>query len=114
MNELSEEVQQVVANTVERIKNAQFTLHTPYEAYALLKHKYEDTKQNVHQVKGFLFNFWRNVKKNSPSPYAEALIHMQDCAIQCAINAMQIAATAQKSLDCIKEAKQQEQHNEPS
>lgn len=97
--------------------NAQLTLHTPYEAYALLRHRYENAKEKVHQIKLFLSDFWENVKENNPPPYAEALIHIHGCAIQCAQNAIQIAAAAQKSLDCIKEAqeaKQQGQHNEPS
>ena len=103
MTELLQEVQQVIENVLERANEAKLTLHSPYEAYAVLKNYYDGIKENRHQIKLFLSDFWDDVKEDNIICYPEDLMRINTCAVSCAKAAIKVAAVAQKILDCIKD-----------
>ena len=104
MTELLQEVQQVIENALERANEAKLTLHSPEEAYAVLKNHYDGVKEKRRQIKLFLSDFWDDVKEDNFICYPEDLMRINDCAVSCAEAAIKVAATAQKTLDCIKNA----------
>ena len=114
MTELLQEVQQVAENTLKRLNKAHYTMRTPLVAYELLYDFHKATKKNLHQTGLFISDFWKDIQKDNTAFYAQTLISISDCAINCAINAIQIATAAQHSIYGITENDEQESNNTPT
>lgn len=97
-------MRQAAANELERMNPVEGTFHSPYEAYAVMKEKYEGAKEKLHQTKLFISDFWENVKEDNIAYFAEALMHTKENALECAAEVIRTALIAQKTLDCIEKA----------
>lgn len=104
---LLHEVQGVVNCAAELVNASQEALHSPHEAYAVLKEKFEGAREKLCQTKLFIRDFWEHVKEGNAAYYAESLMTTRDCAIECAVEAIRIAMTAQNTIDCIEKANKQ-------
>ncbi|MGP1474121.1 MAG: hypothetical protein ACTTJ1_01805 [Treponema sp.] len=104
MTELLKEVQQAAANELERINKTQLTFHSPHEAYAAIKEKYDGVSENVHHLESFIEEFWECVKDKNTACYADVVMTVKDSAIRCAVEAILVAIAAQKTIECIDKA----------
>ena len=104
MSNLLEEIQQVISNELERINKTQLNIHSPHEAYAVIKEKCECANEKFRQTKRFVKEFWKGVKEENVAYYAEALMATGDCAIECAVEVIRVAIAAQKTIECIDKA----------
>lgn len=68
-----------------------------HEAYAVLKEEVEEAADDLTIISEDLGYLWNAVKGNSDKPYSAALKHIQQTAMQLAIEAVQIAAVAKKA-----------------
>ena len=105
---LLHDVQKVVRHELERINTDRATLHSPREAYAILKEKSEAVRDKCNQTEHFIQIFWEHIRTRTDAYYAEALMFARDCAIECAVEAIQVAIAAQNTVDCVQKANKQE------
>lgn len=71
--------------------------NSEHEAYAVLKEEVEEAKDDLTIITEDLGFLWNAVKGNSDKPYSAALKHLQQTAVELAIEAVQIAAVAKKA-----------------
>ena len=71
--------------------------NSEHEAYAVLKEEVEEAADDLTIISEDLGFLWNAVKGNSDKPYSAALKHIQQTALELAIEAVQIAAVAKKA-----------------
>ncbi len=106
---LLHDVQKVVRHELERINADRAPLHSPREAYAILKEKSEDARDKCNQTEHFIQIFRERISTRTDAYYVEALMFARDCAIECAVEAIRVAIAAQNTADCIEKASKQEE-----
>ena len=72
---------------------------SPHEAYAVIKERIEKTRSELDTAKVFLWKFWNDIKNNSPDEIPTWIQSLYDQAFCCAVEAIVLAATAQKAID---------------
>jgi hypothetical protein len=99
MNAVENEVKELVDKEL-KSANERFSLfHSDHEGYAIIKEELEEAKEELGYAEIAFNNLWENVKENKTMPalnHAEAILK---CASNTAIEAIQLAAMAQKFID---------------
>ena len=71
--------------------------NSTHEAYAVLKEEVEEAKDDLTIIQEDLGFLWTAVKGNSDKSFSASLKHIQQTALELAIEAVQIAAVAKKA-----------------
>ena len=99
----------IAAETENAKKNWGDTYHSEHEAWAVLNEEIEESHEElckIANVQGVLWNFVKKQKDSEDFPKKkENLAYMKDCAMALAIEAVQIAAVAQKFIDTLEAQK---------
>lgn len=74
-----------------------------HEGYAVLKEEVEEAETDLMDIKDILSVLWRYIKRNVEVPKKQQAELVKMCAIELAVEAIQVAAMAQKFMDSRKE-----------
>lgn len=74
-----------------------------HEGYAVLKEEVEEAETDLMDIKDILSVLWRYIKRNVEVPKKQQVELVKMCAIELAVEAIQVAAMAQKFMDSRKE-----------
>jgi hypothetical protein len=99
MNAVCEDVEKLVGKELASANERFPQFHSPHEGWAVLREKYDELEEEVHQLDGEINCYlWGSVKRNTTADNVEA-IRLR--AIAAACEAIQVAAMARKYLDML-------------
>ena len=106
MNAASKDVEKLAEKNLASAKARFPRFHSPHEGWAVLREKYDELEEEVHQLDSEINCYlWGSVKRNTTADNAEAV---KQRAIAAACEAVQVAAMAQKYLDMLGEEERDE------
>lgn len=79
-----------------------------HEGYAVLKEEVEEAETDLMDIKDILSVLWRYIKRNVEVPKKQQVELVKMCAIELAVEAIQVAAMAQKFIDSKRKQKERE------
>lgn len=101
MNAASEDAEKLVEKELESANERFPQFHSPHEGWAVLREKYDELEEEVHQLDGEInCYFWGSVIRDTTADNVEAVVSR---AIAVACEAVQVAVMAQKYRDMIGE-----------
>lgn len=104
MNAVKEDVELLVQKELESANKKFPMFYSDHEGYAVLKEELEEAEENLIKTKDQIASLWRFTKKNLNKPKESAADSIKESAIELAVEAIQVAAMAQKFIDSRREA----------
>lgn len=104
MDAVKEDVELLVQKELESANKKFPMFHSDHEGYAVLKEEVEEAEENLIKTKDQIASLWRFTKKNLNKPKESAAESIKESAIELAVEAIQVAAMAQKFIDSRREA----------
>lgn len=104
MNAVKEDVELLVQKELESANKKFPMFHSDHEGYAVLKEEVEEAETDLMNIKDVLSVLWRYIKRNVEVPKKRQAELVKMCAIELAVEAIQVAAMAQKFIDSRREA----------
>lgn len=104
MNAVKEDVELLVQKELESANKKFPMFHSDHEGYAVLKEEVEEAETDLIRIKDQIASIWRFTKKNLNKPKESAAESIKESAIELAVEAIQVAAMAQKFIDSRREA----------
>jgi hypothetical protein len=99
VNAVQDEVNELVKKEL-KAANEKFPLfNSDHEGYAVIKEELEETNEELTYAQLTFANLWENVKDNKTMPTLNHAEGVRFHAINLAIEAIQLAAMAQKFID---------------
>ena len=103
MDAVKEDVELLVQKELESANRKFPMFHSDHEGYAVLKEEVEEAETDLMNMKDVLSVLWRYIKRNVEVPKKRQAELVKMCAIELAVEAIQVAAMAQKFMDSRKE-----------
>lgn len=103
MDAVKEDVELLVQKELESANKRFPMFHSDHEGYAVLKEEVEEAETDLIRTKDQVASLWRFTKKNLSKPKESAAESIKEFAIELAIEAIQVAAMAQKFIDSKRE-----------
>ena len=103
MDAVKEDVELLVQKELESANKRFPMFHSDHEGYAVLKEEVEEAETNMTDTKDALSVLWRFIKRNVEVPKKRQAELVKICAIELAVEAIQVAAMAQKFIDSRRE-----------
>lgn len=104
MDAVKEDVELLVQKELESANKKFPMFHSDHEGYAVLKEEMEEAETDLMNMKDVLSVLWRYIKRNVEVPKKRQAELVKICAMELAIEAIQVAAMAQKFIDSRREA----------
>ena len=106
MNAIKSDVENLVQKELESA-NKRFPLfRSDHEGAAVILEEIEEAQEDMNNVQDNFLDLWKSVKRNSEPEYHAESVYI--CAVSLAIEAIQVAAMAQKFIDSQKEREKSE------
>lgn len=99
MNAVKEDVELLVLKELESANKKFPMFYSDHEGYAVLKEEVEEAETDLMNMKDVLSVLWRYIKRNVEVPKKRQAELVKMCAIELAVEAIQVAAMAQKFID---------------
>lgn len=99
MDAVKEDVELLVQKELESANKKFPMFYSDHEGYAVLKEEVEEAETDLMNVKDVLSVLWRYIKRNVEVPKKRQAELVKMCAIELAVEAIQVAAMAQKFID---------------
>ena len=103
MDAVKQDVEKLVQKELESANKKFPMFHSDHEGYAVLKEEVEEAETDLMNIKDVLSVLWRYIKRNVEVPKKRQAELVKMCAIELAVEAIQVAAMAQKFIDSRKE-----------
>jgi len=97
MKELLTSIVRRAEAALEKTDAAYPEFSSPHEAYAVIKERIEKTRNELDTAKVFLWEYWNDIKNNTSNENSVWLTSLYNHAFCCAVEAITLAATAQKA-----------------
>lgn len=104
MDTVREDVELLVQKELKSANKKFPMFHSDHEGYAVLKEEVEEAEENLIKTKDQIASIWRFTKKNLNKPKESVAESIKESAIELAVEAIQVAAMAQKFIDSRREA----------
>lgn len=104
MDAVKEDVKLLVQKELESANKKFPMFYSDHEGYAVLKEEVEEAEEDLIRTKDQVASLWRFTKKNLNKPKELAAESIKESAIELAVEAVQVAAMAQKFIDSRREA----------
>lgn len=105
MDAVKQDVEKLVQKELESANKKFPMFHSDHEGYAVLKEEVEEAETDLMNIKDVLSVLWRYIKRNVEVPKKRQAELVKMCAIELAVEAIQVAAMAQKFIDSKQETK---------
>ena len=105
MQELRNETKQVVESELRRANIIHPPFISSHEAYGVIAEEVEEADEAIAYMKGAFADFFRCVRQNDFTQAYDCLACVKTGAIDCAAEAIQVAAMAQKAIDSLRQNK---------
>lgn len=103
MDAVKQDVELLVQKELKSANKKFPMFHSDHEGYAVLKEEVEEAETDLMNIKDVLSVLWRYIKRNVEVPKKRQAELVKMCAIELAVEAIQVAAMAQKFMDSRKE-----------
>lgn len=103
MDAVRKDIEELVQKELDSA-NSMFPLfRSPHEGYAVILEELEEAEQEIKNARMYLDSAWHNIKHNRQDAITDRIVgELKHSAIKTAIEAVQVAAMAQKYLDSVK------------
>lgn len=99
MDAVKQDVELLVLKELESANKRFPMFRSDHEGYAVLKEELEEAETDLMNIKDVLSVLWRYIKRNVEVPKKRQAELVKMCAIELAVEAIQVAAMAQKFID---------------
>ena len=99
MNVVSDKVEALVQLEYEADCKDHGPLASLHEGYAVLKEEFEETKEELRDIKQNLYVFWSYIRENEPGWAIKRAETIEERAIKTACEAIQVAAVCRRIMD---------------
>lgn len=106
MKELLTSITRQAEAELKKTEAASPEFRSPHEAYAVIKERIEKTRNELDTAKVFLLEYWNDIKNNTSNENSVCLTSLYNHAFCCAVEAIVLAATAQKAVDGMEKEEQ--------
>lgn len=97
MKQLIEEIKTLVSEEVERANKKNGPIKGTHEAYGLLKEEIEEMRDEDKDMRIYLGKLWQSVKEDSLYDISVYANTIEEAAILCAAEAIQVACVARRT-----------------
>lgn len=104
MDAVKQDVEKLVQKELESANRKFPMFHSDHEGYAVLKEEVEEAEIDLMQIKDELSCLWKFTKSNLDKPKQNSAVLIKQKAEELAVEAIQVAAMAQKFIDSRREA----------
>lgn len=98
MNVVHEDVKQCVENELQHAVSVFGLHHSWHEKYAVTLEEVQECVDEAGRMRSFLESVFDQIKKNKPDKAEQLIRFVEDHAIRCAIEAIQVAAMCKKGI----------------
>ena len=106
MNVVKQDVEKLVRKELESANQRFPMFRSDHEGAAVILEEIEEAQEDMNNVQDNFLDLWKSVKRNSEPEYHAESVYI--CAVSLAIEAIQVAAMAQKFIDSQKEREKSE------
>ena len=106
MNAVKQDVEKLVQKELKSANQRFPMFRSDHEGAAVILEEIEEAQEDMNNVQDNFLDLWKSVKRNSEPEYHAESVYI--CAVSLAIEAIQVAAMAQKFIDGQKESEKNE------
>jgi rubrerythrin len=99
MNVVHEDVEQCVENELQHAVSVFGLHHSWHEKYAVTLEEVQECVDEAARMRSFLESVFDQIKENKPDKAEHLIQFVEDHAIRCAIEAIQVAAMCKKEIE---------------